>query len=122
MAVLEKLAQQVPYYERIQEAKADLSKTTAAVEAATYQQPEEQLRGHLPLNGFADAHVRATSLARKWNEQRAELTRLCCCCMLQVMQDSRFRLALALREAGVIQSNYAKSIIEALHPRPQAPI
>lgn len=57
MAVLEKLAQQVPYFDRIQEVKADLLKTTAAVEAATYLKPEEQLRGHLPLNGFAVEHA-----------------------------------------------------------------
>lgn len=122
MAVLEKLAQQVPYYERLLEAKADLSKMTAAVEAAVYQKSEAQTRGHLPLHGFDNIQVPITLSHILYFCYSTHLVALLVPTKYQVMQDSRFRLALALREAGVIQSSYAKSIIQALHPRPQAPI
>ena len=58
MALLEKLAQQVPYYDKLQDIEADLSKTTAAVDAATYVKPDAIARGHFPLNGFSDTEVR----------------------------------------------------------------
>lgn len=73
MAVLERLAQQVPYYERLLEAKADLSKMTAAVEAAAYQKPEAQTRGHLPLHGFDNAQV-PTAMSKATRRSFANFT------------------------------------------------
>lgn len=59
-----------------------------------YHRPATPTRGHIAMRGFADKAL---------------------------FKDARFRLGLALREAGVHQSEAARRAIAALHPRPQAP-
>lgn len=92
--LLNKLAEQVPYFDAIQSVESRLDYITAAADAQRYQKPEEISRGHHALNGFAD---------------------------VKLFQDARFRLGLALREAGVHQSAAAAAVIAQLHPRQQAP-
>jgi hypothetical protein len=95
--LLNKLAEQVPYYDSIQAVESRLDHITAAADAQRYQRPGPEdavTRGHHPLNGFADA---------------------------KLFQDARFRLGLALREAGVHQSAAAAAVIAQMHPRQQAP-
>jgi len=92
--ILNKLAEQVPYWDALQAAESKLDHVTAAVEAQKYQKPEEVSRGHLSMNGFTDQ---------------------------KLFKDARFRLGLALREAGVHQSAAAAAVISSLHPRQQAP-
>jgi hypothetical protein len=92
--LLNRLAEQVPYFDAIQSIESRLDHVTVAADAQKYQKREEETRGHLALNGFADARL---------------------------FQDARFRLGLALRAAGVHQSAAAAAVIAQLHPRQQAP-
>lgn len=92
--LLNKLAEQVPYWDTIQTIESKLDHVTVAMEAQKYIPHEEETRGHLALNGFADA---------------------------KLFKDAKFRLGLALREAGVHQSAAAAAVIAQLHPRQQAP-
>lgn len=91
---MNKLAEQVPYYENIQAVESKLDHITVAADAQKYFKPDEETRGHLALNGFTDK---------------------------KLFRDARFRLGLALREAGVHQSAAAAAVIAQLHPRQQAP-
>ena len=84
----------MPYYDALQNASSKLDHVTAATEAQKYHKPDELSRGFCPLNGFTDKRI---------------------------FKDARFRLGLALREAGVHQSAAAAAVISALHPRPMAP-
>lgn len=95
MELLAKLAQQVPYWESIQNIESRLDHVTAAVKGQEYVKGEELTRGHLPLNGFADGNI---------------------------IKDTRFRLAEALRRAGVMQSDAARQAVAAFHPRPHLAI
>lgn len=95
MELLRKLAEQVPYWEAIQNATADLSHVTASVKAQQYVQPAELGRGYIPMNGFDDNTY---------------------------MHDSRHRLAMALREAGVHRSEAARVAVQQANPRPHLAI
>jgi hypothetical protein len=88
------VAAQVPYFDALQNASSKLDHVTAAVEAQKYLKPGELSRGHLALNGFTDKAI---------------------------FKDARFRLGLALREAGVHQSAAAAAVIRQMNPRPMAP-
>lgn len=65
------------------------------MKAHQYIEIEEETRGHLPLNGFTDQRV---------------------------IRDTRFRLAEALRLAGVANSSAAKEIVQRFHQRPHLAI
>jgi hypothetical protein len=87
---------QVPYYEAIQDATSKLDHITASAKAHEYVAPEEPgVRGHLPLNGFTDGRV---------------------------VQDTRFRLAEALRRCGVAGSQAAKNVVAQYYSRPHLAI
>jgi len=91
MQFLMELASQVPYWDAIQNATAKLDHVTAAVEAQKYLGFEEQARGHKTSTGYADK---------------------------QIIGDARFRLATALREAGVASSKAAAIAVHEYFPRP----
>lgn len=93
--MLMKLAATVPYYEDIQNAQSQLNHITAAVKAHEYGGAEEQIRGFMKNTGFDDK---------------------------KIIKDARFRLAAALRDAGVAQSKIAKGVVQAFHPRPHLAI
>lgn len=87
---------QVPYYDAIQDASSRLDHITASAKGHEYVASGDPLyRGHLPLNGFTDG---------------------------KVIQDSRFRLAEALRRCGVAGSEAARAVVAQFHPRPQLAI
>ena len=66
--------------------ESKLDHVTVAAAAQAYVPAEEPgVRGHLPLNGFDDKRV---------------------------FRDARFRLGLALREAGLIHTEAARAVIE----------
>ncbi len=67
----------------------------AAVKAQEYVEGEELGRGFIPMFGFTDK---------------------------KIFSDIRFKIGVALREAGVHMSSAARTIVNQLHPRPQAPI
>jgi hypothetical protein len=52
LQLLEKLAQQVPYWENIQAATSKLEHITAAAKGHEYIKGEELTRGYIPMNGF----------------------------------------------------------------------
>jgi hypothetical protein len=52
--LLLRLATQVPYYDKIQNAESKLDHVTASVRAHEYQGFEEEERGHMSLKGFTD--------------------------------------------------------------------
>ena len=95
MALLLKLAEQVPYFEAIQNVSSKLDHITASVKGHEYFKGEDLTRGHIPLNGFTDRAV---------------------------IRDSRFRLATALREAGIHGSEAAKLVVQQFCPRPHLAI
>ena len=84
----------MPYWDALQNASSKLDHITASAESHRYFKPEEASRGFQSLNGFTDK---------------------------KVFKDARFRLALALREAGVQHSSAAKAIVQSMNPRVQAP-
>jgi hypothetical protein len=85
---------QVPYWEAMQNASSKLDHITASAEAHRYCKPEEVSRGFQSLHGFTDK---------------------------KVFKDARFRLGLALREAGVHQSAAARAMVSGMSTRAQAP-
>jgi hypothetical protein len=86
----------VPYWSAIQEVESKLGHITASAKAHEYVSPEEAAtRGHMALNGFSDS---------------------------KVIQDSRFRLAEALRNLGLAHSEAAKVAVQSFIPRPQLAI
>ena len=95
LEILAHLATTVPYWDAIVNATSQLEHVTAAVKAQEWQQPEELSRGFMSLNGFGDR---------------------------KIIQDARFRLAEALREAGIAQSKVAASVVKEFHPRPHLSI
>jgi hypothetical protein len=95
MEWLSKLAEQVPYWEAMQNAQSKLDHITASAKAWEYIGVDDPGRGYLPLNGFADNRV---------------------------LRDARVRLAMALREAGVSHTVAAKEVVQHFHPRPQLAI
>lgn len=86
---------QVPYFDAIQDPQSRLDHITASAKAHEYIAPEEGTRGHLPLNGFTDGRV---------------------------IQDTRFRIAEALRQGGVAGSRAAREVVARLYPRPHLAI
>lgn len=95
LEILANLAMTVPYWDAIENATSQLDHVTAAVKAQEWQQPEEMSRGFLALNGFGDK---------------------------KIIRDARFRLAEALRGAGIAQSKVAADVVREFHPRPQLAI
>jgi hypothetical protein len=95
LELLAKMAEQVPYWENIQNATSKLEHITAAARGHEYIKGDDPVRGYMPLNGFTER---------------------------QVFSDARARIAFALREAGVHQSEAAKQLVQNLHARPIAPI
>lgn len=93
--ILNKLAQQVPYFDAIQDASSKLDHITASAKAQEYIQHDAPTRGYIPLNGFTD---------------------------VRVIKDTRFRLVEALRNCGVINSQAAQQAIAKVNPRPQLAI
>lgn len=95
-ALLMKIASQVPYWQSIQEVESKLDHVTAAAKAHEYLDNNNDLgRGHMPMNGFTDSNV---------------------------ISDSRFRLAAALRAAGIHQSQAAQAAVKQFFPRPHLAI
>lgn len=84
----------MPYWDAMQNASSKLDHITASTESHRYFKPDEAGRGFQSLNGFTDK---------------------------KVFKDARFRLGLALREAGVHQSAAAHVMISNMNPRVQAP-
>lgn len=95
LELLMKLAASVPYWDAIENATSQLDHVTAAVKAQEWQQPEQLTRGFLGLNGFGDR---------------------------KIVRDTRFRLAEALRAAGVAQSKVAQQVVQQFNPRPHLAI
>jgi hypothetical protein len=129
LELLAKLAATVPYWDAIENATSQLGHVTAAVRAQEWYvrthsiylsiihltltpstntiynncamlplpryKPEELTRGFLDLNGFGDK---------------------------KIIGDARFRLAEALREAGVASSKMAQHAVQAFCPRPHLAI
>lgn len=91
---LSKLAASVPYYDRILNASADLSKTTVARANDIY---EEDLTG---LYSFQQGDGKLTSFTNE-----------------KVFSDLKFRLGAALHAAGVAQSAASKAVVRKLVPR-----
>jgi len=89
---LSALAASVPYFEKILNAKADLSKNTVCREHDIY---EEDLRG---LHDFQSKQLSCFS-----NEK--------------VFSDVRFRLGAALHAAGVARSAASRSLVKSIVPR-----
>jgi len=87
---LNKLAEQVPYWESIQNATSMLDHVTVAVKTQEYHAPN-YTRGYMPMNGFANQ---------------------------EIIRDARHRLATALRAAGVQHTQAARDIVARFHPRP----
>lgn len=85
----------MPYFEAIQNAESKLDHVTASAKAHEYFKGEDLTRGHIPMNGFTDA---------------------------KVITDSRFRLAAALRSAGIQHSEAARVAVANFCPRPQLAI
>ncbi|CAM9853749.1 unnamed protein product, partial [Phaeothamnion confervicola] len=95
--LLQQLAASVPYHDAIMAATHKLDHVTAASAAHTAAAsfvPAETARGHAPMNGYD---------------------------VKTVLRDARFRLGLALREAGVAKSGYAHAIVMQLAPCERAP-
>lgn len=84
----------MPYWDAMQNASSKLDHITASTESHRYFKPDEVSRGFQSLNGFTDK---------------------------KVFKDARFRLGLALREAGVHQSAAAHAMVSNMNPRAQAP-
>lgn len=95
LELLMKLAQQVPYWENMQNIQSKLDHITASAKGWEYIPGEEMSRGFLPINGFAD---------------------------VKVIRDARHRLATALRAAGLQHSDAAKEAVARFHPRPHLAI
>lgn len=104
----------MPYYEKIKNVESKLDHITASARAQEYQGSEEGCRGHLAINGFTDKGIICGS------SNNIPLT-LPLHLNVAIFKDARFRLGLALRAAGVHQSEAARETIAALHPRAQAP-
>ena len=87
---------------------------------------EEAIRGHIPSYGFADGKVtyRAfTCTSHAPRPTHGVLTlRMYVPDVMQVIHDARFRLATALREAGVHRSEAAMRAVQSFHPRPHLAI
>jgi len=91
---LNALARKVPYYNSILNAKADLQKTTVARFNDFYQE------GSLGLADFQHGTKRMHFFPDE-----------------KIFSDVRFRLGVALREAGVAQSSYARAVVKEMIPR-----
>ena len=91
---LSALAATVPYYERLLNAKADLSKMTVARENDVYQED---------LTGLSDFQHGEGKLRSFTNEK--------------VFSDVRFRLGAALHAAGIAQSAASRAVVRQLIPR-----
>ena len=87
---LNKLAEQVPYWDSIQNATSMLDHVTVAVKSQEYHAPNYS-RGYMPMNGFANQ---------------------------EIIRDARHRLATALRAAGVQHSEAARHAVAQFFPRP----
>ncbi len=74
--------------------ESKLDHITASVQSHTYVKGDELTRGHIPLNGFTD---------------------------VKVFRDAKFRLGLALRQAGIHHTNAARDAIANITHRQQAP-
>lgn len=85
----------VPYWSALQEATSKLDHITISAKAHEYIKQDEEGRGHLPLNGFADG---------------------------KIIRDARFRLAEALRSVGLQNSRAAQEAVNKFHPRPHLAI
>eukprot|EP01038_Epipyxis_sp_PR26KG_P006977 gene6977-9537_t len=97
MEFLIKLSQQVPYYDSIENIESKLEQATVSTLAQMYVKNDELniYRGHIPMNGFTDQ---------------------------KVIKDSRFRLASALRSAGVHNSDAARQVVAQIFSRPHLAI
>ena len=89
------LASTVPYWDAVKNATSQLDHVTAAVKAQEWVPPEEVTRGFLSSYGFCDK---------------------------KVVRDTRFRLAEALREAGIARSKVAAEVVQKFHQRPHLAI
>mmetsp|Transcript_49844 Transcript_49844/g.85708 ORF Transcript_49844/g.85708 Transcript_49844/m.85708 type:complete len:98 (-) Transcript_49844:1172-1465(-) len=92
--MLEKIAAQVPYYDRLQEIEADLTKDTAFTRANLFAEGDKA-RGYHPMFGYSDK---------------------------KVFTDIRFKIGLALREAGIAHTSHAAQVVAQMAgPRAPAP-
>ena len=95
LELLMKLAASVPYWDAVENATSQLDHVTAAAKAQEWVQPEQLTRGFLESYGFGDK---------------------------KIVRDTRFRLAEALREAGIAQSRVAAEVVQRFNPRPHLAI
>lgn len=100
MELLIKLAEQVPYFQTIQDIAPRFDQLTFCTQQGQYLPiPDEanlaKQRGHMPLLGFTDQ---------------------------KVVRDTRFRIMEALRMAGLQHTQAAKDIVQQYHPRPHLAI
>jgi hypothetical protein len=96
IAMLQKLAEQVPYFDTISNIETRYDQATASTVGHQFVENEEEAtRGHIPLYGFADQRI---------------------------IRDTRFRLAEALRSAGLAQSSAARDLVQRMNPRPHLAI
>jgi hypothetical protein len=98
LELLNKLAEQAPYWSSIQNIESRFDHATTSSTAQSYiprDEVDELTRGHLPLNGFTDHRV---------------------------IRDTRFRLVEALRMANLMNTQAAAEIVQRYHPRPHLAI
>jgi hypothetical protein len=98
LELLNKLAEQAPYWSSIQNIESRFDHATTSSTAQSYiprDENDELTRGHLPLNGFTDHRV---------------------------IRDTRFRLVEALRMANLMNTQAAAEVIQRYHPRPHLAI
>lgn len=95
LELLAKIAEQCPYWDNIQNVESKLDYITIAALNSMYQKGEDLTRGHIPMMGFTDK---------------------------EIIKDSRFKLITALRNAGVVQSEYARAAIAKINPMPHLAI
>ena len=95
LELLMQLAASVPYWDAVENATSQLDHVTAAAKAQEWVQPEQLTRGFLESYGFGDK---------------------------KIVRDTRFRLAEALREAGIAQSRVAAEVVQRFNPRPHLAI
>jgi hypothetical protein len=95
LELLMQLAASVPYWEAVENATSQLDHVTAAAKAQEWVEPEVRSRGFLESYGFGDK---------------------------KIVRDARFRLAEALREAGIAQSRVAAEVVQQFHQRPHLAI
>ncbi len=100
LELLLRLAEQVPYFQTIQDIAPRYDQATMSTIQGQYLPIPDDInlakqRGHIPLLGFTDH---------------------------KIIRDTRFRIMEALRMAGLQNTQAAKDVVQQYHPRPHLAI